>query len=123
MNAKTKETLLFWLAVIGGISSIGSGVIALYSDTNKAMIALVAIIVFLVALFYNEPAVVHFHADMDDVDSVAQYEFINYDNPEPIKIIKQQLLPGNIDYIEFESNGYPKKVYFDISRWFERMVV
>ena len=51
MNAKTKETLLFWLAVIGGISSIGSGVIALYSDTNKAMIALVAIIVFLVALF------------------------------------------------------------------------
>ena len=123
MNAKTKETLLFWLAVIGGISSIGSGIIALYSDTNKAMIALVTIIVFLVALFYNEPAVVHFHADMDDVDGVAQYEFINYDNPEPIKIIKQQLLPGNIDYIEFESNGYPKNVYFDISRWFERMVV
>ena len=51
MNTKTKETLLFWLAVIGGISSIGSGIVALCSDKNKAMIALVAVIVFLVALF------------------------------------------------------------------------
>ena len=52
-----------------------------------------------------------------------EYEFINYDNPEPIKIIKQQFLPGNIDYIEFESNGYSKNVYFDISRWFERVKI
>lgn len=51
MNTKTKETLLFWLAVIGGFSSIGSGIVALCSDKNKAMIALVAVIVFLVALF------------------------------------------------------------------------
>ena len=51
MNTKTKETLLFWLAVIGGISSIGSGIVALCSDKNKAMITLIAIIVFLVALF------------------------------------------------------------------------
>ena len=86
MNTKTKETLLFWLAVIGGISSIGSGIIALCSDKNKAMIALFAVIVFLIALFYNEPAVVHFHADMDDVDGVAQ-PHLDVKIEEPISVV------------------------------------
>lgn len=86
MNTKTKETLLFWLSVISGVSAIGSGVVALCSDNNKAMIALIAVIVFLIALFYNEPAVVHFHADMDDVDGVAQ-PHLDVKIEEPISVV------------------------------------
>lgn len=44
-----------------------------------------------------------------------EYEFIMYDNPEPVKILKQRLLPGNIDCIEFETDGCVKSIYFDIS--------
>lgn len=35
MNTKTKETLIFWLTVISGISAIGGGIVVLCSDKNK----------------------------------------------------------------------------------------
>ena len=53
MKEKAKETLLFWFAIISGIFSIGGGIMAFCSDRDKAMIALLSIIVFLVALLFS----------------------------------------------------------------------
>ena len=53
MKEKAKETFLFWFAIISGIFSIGGGIMAFYSDKNKAIIALFAIIVFLLALLFS----------------------------------------------------------------------
>ena len=69
MKGKVKETLLFWLAILSGISSIAGFVIALCSDKDKAIIVLVAIIVFLVALllsvWYAISKIVHKEHDRD----------------------------------------------------------
>lgn len=53
MKGNTKETLLFWLAILSGISSIASFVIALCSDQSKSIIALIAIIIFLITLLIS----------------------------------------------------------------------
>lgn len=69
MKGKAKETLLFWLAILSGISSIAGFVIALYSDKDKTTIVLVAIIVFLVALllsvWYTISTIVHKEHDRE----------------------------------------------------------
>jgi hypothetical protein len=38
-----------------------------------------------------------------------------------MKILRQSLLPGYIDCIECEEYGVPHVIYFDISRWFEKV--
>ena len=53
MKGKAKETLLFWLAILSGISSIAGFIVVLCSDKNKVIIVLIAIIVFLVALLLS----------------------------------------------------------------------
>lgn len=69
MNGKTKEALLLWLAILGGISSIAGVVIALCSDKNKAIIALIAIIIALTTalfvLIYSVRKIVHREYDRD----------------------------------------------------------
>lgn len=69
MKGKTKETLLFWLAILSGISAIAGFVVALCSDKDKAIIALIAIIVFLIALllsvWYTISKIVHKEYDKD----------------------------------------------------------
>lgn len=50
-----------------------------------------------------------------------EYEFLRHGDFGPIKIIRQRLLPGRIDCIDIEGIGYSKSVYFDMSRWFERV--
>lgn len=52
-----------------------------------------------------------------------EYEFLSHGVFGPIKIIRQRLLTGNIDCIEFEGIGYSQNIYFDISRWFERVKI
>lgn len=39
----------------------------------------------------------------------------------PIKIIRQRCLPSNIDCIDFESDDCSQSIYFDMSRWFEKV--
>lgn len=46
-----------------------------------------------------------------------EYEFLK--RAWPMKIIRQSLLPGNIDCFDLEGD-YSQEIYFDISRWFER---
>ncbi len=53
MKGKVKETLLFWLAILGGISAIVSFSVVLFPDTDKVLIVLIAIIIFLVALLLS----------------------------------------------------------------------
>lgn len=53
MTEKAKETFLFWFAIISGVFSIGGGIMAFCSDKNKSIIALFAIIVFLLALLFS----------------------------------------------------------------------
>lgn len=47
-----------------------------------------------------------------------EYEFLK--RAWPMKIIRQRLLPGNIDCFDLEGD-YSQDIYFDISRWFERV--
>ena len=49
-----------------------------------------------------------------------EYDIINSLSPA-MKVLRQRLLPGYIDCFECEENGVPRVVYFDISRWFERV--
>ena len=48
-----------------------------------------------------------------------EYELLRYIYPG-FNMIRQRLLPGNIDCLDIEIIGLTKSVYFDISRWFER---
>ena len=48
-----------------------------------------------------------------------EYELLRYIYPGFI-MIRQRLLPGNIDCLDIEIIGKTQSVYFDISRWFER---
>lgn len=51
-----------------------------------------------------------------------EYEFLNrYVISGPYKIIKQRLLPGNIDCIDFEGDGLSQRICFDVNRWFEKV--
>ena len=51
-----------------------------------------------------------------------EYEFLNRHCVfGPIKIIGQRLLPGHVDCIDIEGDGYAETIFFDISRWFERV--
>ena len=50
-----------------------------------------------------------------------EYEFLRYGGFGPIKIIRQRLLPGQIDCIDIEGINHSESVYFDMSRWFERV--
>ena len=50
-----------------------------------------------------------------------EYEFLRYGGFGPINITRQRLLPGWIDCIDIEGMGYSKSVYFDMSRWFEKV--
>ena len=50
-----------------------------------------------------------------------EYEFLRYGGFGPINITRQRLLPGWIDCIDIEGIGYSESVYFDMSRWFERV--
>lgn len=69
MKGETKETLLFWLAILSGISSIAGFVVALCSDKDKAIIVLIAIIIFLIALllsvWYAISKIVHIEHEKD----------------------------------------------------------
>lgn len=53
MNEKAKETILFWFAIISGISSIAGVIIALCSDQKKAIIALCAFVIFLLSIIFS----------------------------------------------------------------------
>lgn len=53
MKEKAKETILFWFAIISGLFSIAGGIMSFCYDKNKAIIALIAIIVFLLALLFT----------------------------------------------------------------------
>lgn len=59
MTGNTKETLLFWLAILSGTSSIAGFFVALSSDQSKVVIVLIAIIVFLVALLLSVWYAIH----------------------------------------------------------------
>ena len=59
MTGNTKETLLFWLVILSGISSIAGFFVALSSDRSKVVIVLIAIIVFLVALLLSVWYAIH----------------------------------------------------------------
>ena len=59
MKGETKETLLFWLAILSGIASIAGFFVALSSDKNKVIIVLIAIVVFLVALLLSVWYAIH----------------------------------------------------------------
>ena len=59
MTGNTKETLLFWLAILSGISSIAGFFVALSSDQSKVVSVLIAIIVFLVALLLSVWYAIH----------------------------------------------------------------
>ena len=59
MTGNTKETLLFWLAILSGVSSIAGFFVALSSDQSKVVIVLIAIIVFLVALLLSVWYAIH----------------------------------------------------------------
>lgn len=48
-----------------------------------------------------------------------EYELLRYIYPG-FTMIRQRLLPGNIDCLDIEIIGLTQSVYFDISRWFER---
>lgn len=49
-----------------------------------------------------------------------EYELLRRIRPFS-KMIGQRLLTGNIDCIDLEIFGQPQSVYFDISRWFDRI--
>lgn len=59
MTGNTKETLLFWLAILSGTSSIAGFFVALSSGQSKVVIVLIAIIVFLVALLLSVWYAIH----------------------------------------------------------------
>lgn len=59
MTGNTKETLLFWLAILSGLSSIAGFFVALSSDQSKVVIVLIAIIIFLVALLLSVWYAIH----------------------------------------------------------------
>ena len=48
-----------------------------------------------------------------------EYEFLKRECP--LEIVRQYLLPGYIDCFELEKDGCSQSIYFDISRWFERV--
>lgn len=48
-----------------------------------------------------------------------EYEFLKM--VYPLKVVKQYLLPGNIDCFELEGGDHPQKLYFDMSHWFEKV--
>lgn len=49
-----------------------------------------------------------------------EYEILKRLSPV-MTIIRQSLLPGHIDCFECEEYGIPHVIYFDISRWFEKV--
>lgn len=49
-----------------------------------------------------------------------EYEIIKRLSPV-MTVLRQRLLPGHIDCIECEEYGVPHVIYFDISRWFEKV--
>ena len=46
-----------------------------------------------------------------------EYEFLR--RAWPMKIIRQRLLPGNIDRFDLEEEDNTESIYFDVSRWLE----
>ena len=46
-----------------------------------------------------------------------EYEFLR--RAWPMKIIRQRLLPGNIDCFDLEEEDNTESIYFDVSRWLE----
>lgn len=83
MKGRIKETLLFWLAILGGLSSIAGFFVALSSDPSRAIIVLIAIIVFLVALllsiWYAIHKIIHKEFDKDYIklSFFTKYEYID----------------------------------------------
>jgi len=83
MNTKTKETLIFWLTVISGISAIGGGIVVLCSDKNKTIIALIAVIVFLIALFLSVLFMINnilknnYDVDYQKLSFFTRYEYLD----------------------------------------------
>lgn len=83
MTGNTKETLLFWLAILSGIASIAGFFVALSSDQSKVIIVLIAIIIFLVALllsiWYAIHKIVHKEFDREYIklSFFTKYEYID----------------------------------------------
>lgn len=83
MEGKIKETLLFWLAILSGISAIVGLVVILCTDKNKVIIALIAIIIFLIALllsvWYTISKIVHKEYDKDylKLSFFTKYEYLD----------------------------------------------
>ena len=83
MEGKIKETLLFWLAILSGISAIVGLIVILCTDKNKVIIALIAIIIFLIALllsvWYTISKIVHKEHDKDylKLSFFTKYEYLD----------------------------------------------
>lgn len=83
MKERFKEALLFWLAVISGISSIVSLFFVIISDSAKVTISLLAIIIFLVALllsvWYAINKYIHkdYDRDFQKLSFFTRYEYLD----------------------------------------------